>query len=63
MAAIAPFYKRMGALYRPTVFTRPLGNKLQEIAQRSPQDIVAFDTLADFVLARLNQAEAPAPPT
>lgn len=34
---------------------RPLGNKLQEIASRSPNDIRALDVLADFILDRLDE--------
>ena len=33
---------------------RPLGNKLQEIAARSPADVYAIEELADFVLDRLD---------
>lgn len=36
---------------------RPLGNKLQEIGMRSPDDIIAFDVLADMVLDRLDDEE------
>lgn len=36
---------------------RPLGNKLQEIGVRSPEDIDAFDVLADMVLDRLDDEE------
>lgn len=38
---------------------RPLGNKLQEIADRSPKDLAAFEVLADLVLARLNLMARP----
>lgn len=34
---------------------RPTGNKLQEIAARSPQDMRDIDRIADMVLARLNE--------
>ena len=36
---------------------RLLGNKLQEIAMRSPNDLRAIEVLADFVLARLNEQD------
>lgn len=36
---------------------RTLESKCQEIAQRSPSDRAALDTLADVVLARLNHTQ------
>lgn len=36
---------------------RPVGNKFQEIARRSPKDMAAFDVMADLVLARLNEED------
>lgn len=36
---------------------RTLESKCQEIAQRSPSDRAALDTLADVVLARLNRSQ------
>lgn len=35
--------------------TRTLGDKLQEIAHRSPADLEALERLADFILDKLNQ--------
>lgn len=41
---------------RPAVrVKRPLGNLLQEIAARSPQDIADIERIALMVLARLNE--------
>lgn len=40
---------------------RLLGDKLQEIARRSPLDLLALDALADLVLARLNARDTPRP--
>lgn len=37
---------------------RPLGNKLQEIAVRSPSDLHALERLADMVLEHLDQEQA-----
>jgi hypothetical protein len=37
----------------PTSRPRLLGDKLQEIAVRSPKDLAAIEVLADYVLARL----------
>jgi len=42
---------------RPTRTTRPIGNKFQEIATRSPIDMRALDKLADLVLERLNKSD------
>jgi hypothetical protein len=42
---------------RPRAYHRSLGDKLQEIAQRGPKDLAAFETLADSVLARLNEED------
>lgn len=41
---------------------RTLGDKLQDIARRSPRDLHALDVLADLVLERLDaeQPETPA---
>lgn len=55
---VSPFPGLLLNLYRPTMFSRPLGNKLQEIARLSPADIIAFDVLADVVLDRLRNRPA-----
>lgn len=41
----------------PKRTTRPLGNKLHEIAMRSPADIVSLEVLADMILTRLDQKD------
>lgn len=41
---------------------RDTASKLQEIALRSPQDMAAFDHLADTVLRRLNEEDRQKPP-
>lgn len=52
------FPGRTSLPHRPhRVFHRSLGDKFQEIALRSPADMIAFDRLADAVLARLNAEE------
>lgn len=56
MAAV-PFVRRVAARRQPRIDPRPLGNKLQEIAARSPLDIWAIDTIADMVLARLDETD------
>lgn len=56
MAASVPFVR---PLSRQT--PRTLGDKLQEIAVRSPADLAAFDTLADLVLRELDDEEARRP--
>lgn len=43
---------------RPSVrVKRPLGNLLQEIAARSPQDLADIERIAQMVLARLNKED------
>ena len=37
--------------------SRQLVDKFQEIALRSPKDLAAFETVADRVLARLNEED------
>jgi hypothetical protein len=43
----------------PRPFTRSLGDKLQEIALRSPKDIAALEQVADMVIERLNAKGVP----
>lgn len=38
---------------RLVVARRTLGDKLQEIGERSPSDLLAIEKIVDFVLARL----------
>ena len=40
-------------------FTRSFGDKMHEIAIRSPKDIAALERIADMVLRRLNAEEVP----
>lgn len=44
-------------LRRPHRAKRTVASKFDEIAQRSPKDIAAFNELADLVLARLNDED------
>lgn len=44
---------------RPHRAKRPVGNKFQEIANRSPRDMADLERLADLVLARLNDHDRP----
>lgn len=46
------------AVRRPHRAKRPTGNKFQEIAFRSPDDMHALDVIADHILARLNRIDA-----
>lgn len=39
---------------RPRPYTRPLGDKLHDIAIRSPRDIRALDRICDLILAKLD---------
>lgn len=54
-----PFVTRIASIRRqPAQFAlRPLGNKLQEIAERAPEKIAAFTVLADYTLAELNAGD------
>ncbi len=40
-------------------FTRSFGDKLHEIALRSPKDSLALERLADLVIKRLNAENVP----
>lgn len=54
MAATLSFGRRMVPLL-PKRPQKSLGNKLQEIAFRSPKDLAALEVLADLVLERLDR--------
>lgn len=41
----------------PALPKKLLGNKLQELAARSPRDLAAIETLTDYLLGQLDQPD------
>lgn len=58
-AVVSRFDRWTGYLIKPARKRgeRPLGNKLHEIAMRSPADIASLEVMADMILLRLNEKD------